>query len=107
MSADILEQLAQTIAARAGADPSTSYTAKLLAGGVERAGKKFAEEAAETLIAAVAGKPHELAAESADMLYHWLVLLQASNVPLSAVWDALAQRTGTSGLTEKASRKTT
>ncbi len=104
MTEHILQQLAQTIAARVGTDPSTSYTAKLLAGGVERAGKKFAEEAAETLIAAIAGKPHEVVTESADMLYHWLVLLQASGVALGDVWQALDHRVGTSGLAEKAAR---
>jgi phosphoribosyl-ATP pyrophosphohydrolase len=101
---EVLERLAATVETRKGADPSTSWTAKLLAGGVERAAKKFGEEAVETVIAAVAGAPDALAAESADLLYHWLVLTAAAGVSLEAVAEKLRAREGRSGLDEKASR---
>lgn len=103
--AETLKRLAATIEARKGADASSSYTAKLLAGGPERAAKKFGEEAFETVIAAVQGDRDALAAESADLLYHWLVLLAASGVSPDAVADKLTAREGTSGIEEKAGRK--
>jgi phosphoribosyl-ATP pyrophosphohydrolase len=102
---ETLERLAATIAARKGGDPSVSYTARLLADPA-LAAKKLGEEAVETVIAAVAQGPDALASESADLLYHWLVLLAASGVPLDAVADKLAAREGTSGIAEKASRDT-
>jgi phosphoribosyl-ATP pyrophosphohydrolase len=102
--ADTLERLAATIAARKGADPASSYTAKLLAGGPALAAKKFGEEAVETVIAAVQGDPAALAAESADVIYHWLVLLAAAGVSLDEVAAKLEAREGRSGLEEKASR---
>ena len=102
--ADVLQRLAATVAARKGADPASSYTAKLLAGGAALAGKKFGEEAVETVIAAVQGQPDAIAAESADMIYHWLVLLAATGVDLDAVAARLEAREGTSGIAEKASR---
>jgi phosphoribosyl-ATP pyrophosphohydrolase len=102
--AQALQRLDDTIATRRGADPSSSYTAHLLAGGVERAAKKFGEEAVETVIAAVQREPDALAAESADLLYHWLVLLAAGGVPLDAVAAKLEAREGRSGVDEKASR---
>jgi phosphoribosyl-ATP pyrophosphohydrolase len=100
---ETLERLAATIDSRKGGDPSASYTAKLLAD-PKLAAKKLGEEAIETVIAAVAQGPDEIAGESADLLYHWLVLLAASGVSLDAVADKLAARQGTSGLVEKASR---
>ena len=100
---DTLQRLAATIEARKGGDPSVSYTARLLADPT-LAAKKLGEEAVETVIAAVAQSPDALASESADLLYHWLVLLAASGVSLDAVADKLAAREGTSGITEKASR---
>ena len=102
---DTLERLQATIAARVGADPASSYTAKLLAGGPPLAAKKFGEEAVETALAAVQADPDAIAAESADMLYHWLVLLAACDVPLDAVAAKLEAREGRSGVEEKASRK--
>lgn len=99
-----LSRLRATIAARKGADPGLSYTAKLLAGGPPLAAKKMGEEAIETVIAAIQNDPDALAAESADMLYHWLVLLEAAGVSPDAVADKLAAREGTSGIAEKASR---
>jgi phosphoribosyl-ATP pyrophosphohydrolase len=105
----VLERLAATIETRKGGDPATSYTAKLLSDPA-LAAKKLGEEAVETVIAAVAldagkGGPDALASESADLLYHWLVLLAASDVSLDAVAEKLAAREGTSGLAEKASRQ--
>ena len=104
--AKVVIRLAATIAARKGADPASSYTAKLLAGGAPLAGKKFGEEAVETVIAAMQGDADAIAAESADMIYHWLVLLAATGVDLDAVAAKLEAREGTSGIAEKASRPT-
>jgi phosphoribosyl-ATP pyrophosphohydrolase len=102
---EVLTRLQATIAARKGADPASSYTAKLLAGGPEKAAKKLGEEATETVIAAIQGDKEALAAESADLLYHWLVLLEAAGVTTDAVAEKLAAREGTSGIDEKAGRK--
>ena len=101
---DTLERLAATIEARKGADPSTSYTAKLLSEGVERAAKKLGEEAVETVIAAAQGDAEGLAAESAELIYHRLVVLARAGVTLDDVAARLEAREGTSGLAEKASR---
>lgn len=102
--ADVLARLAATVEARKGADPASSYTAKLLAGGAPLAAKKLGEEAVETVIAAVQGDPAALAAESADLIYHWLVVLAAAGVSLDEVAARLEAREGRSGLDEKASR---
>jgi phosphoribosyl-ATP pyrophosphohydrolase len=99
-----LENLDARVAARAAASPEESYTAKLLARGVEKCAQKLGEEAVEAAIAAVADKPEELAKEAGDVLYHLLVLLKAADVPLSAVMAELESRTARSGLEEKASR---
>jgi phosphoribosyl-ATP pyrophosphohydrolase len=101
---DILERLAAVIEARKGADPSSSYTAQLLADPA-RAAKKLGEEAVETVIAAAQGDKAALAAESADLIYHWLAMLAAAGVTLDEVAARLEAREGTSGLTEKAARK--
>jgi phosphoribosyl-ATP pyrophosphohydrolase len=101
---ETLDRLAATIEARKGADPASSYTAKLLSEGIERAGKKFGEEAVEAIIAAAQGDQDALAAESADVIYHWLVLLARAGVSLDAVASKLEAREGRSGLEEKASR---
>jgi phosphoribosyl-ATP pyrophosphohydrolase len=100
---ETLDRLAATIESRRGADPKSSYTAQLLADPA-RAAKKLGEEAVETVIAAGQRDPDAIAAESADLLYHWLVLLAASGVSTDAVAEKLAAREGTSGLAEKASR---
>ena len=100
---ETLDRLAATIEARKGADPKSSYTAQLLADPA-RAAKKLGEEAVETVIAAGQRDPDAIAAESADLLYHWLVLLAASGVSTDAVAEKLAAREGQSGLAEKASR---
>lgn len=102
---DTLERLAATIEARKSADPASSYTAKLLSEGAERAAKKLGEEAVETVIAAVQGDADALAAESADLIYHWLVVLARAGVSLDAVAERLEAREGVSGIAEKAGRK--
>lgn len=102
--AGVLARLSAVIATRKDADPATSYTARLLAE-PERAAKKLGEEAVETVIAAVQGDADALTAESADLLYHWLVVLAAAGVSLEAVAEKLAAREGVSGLDEKAARQ--
>jgi phosphoribosyl-ATP pyrophosphohydrolase len=101
--AEVLARLAATIESRKGGDPAASYTAKLLAD-PSLAAKKLGEESVETVIAATQGDNDALAAESADLIYHWLVVLAAAGVPLDAVAAKLEAREGTSGLVEKASR---
>ncbi|HYC14842.1 MAG TPA: phosphoribosyl-ATP diphosphatase [Stellaceae bacterium] len=100
-----LDRLFQTLAARRGADPATSYTAKLLHAGAERAAQKLGEEALETALAATAGARERVVAESADLLYHLLVVWAATGVSPEEVWRELARREGRSGLEEKASRQ--
>jgi len=97
--------LAATIDARAASDGEASYTRKLLDKGVEHCAKKLGEEAIETVIAAVENDRDHLIAESADLLYHLLVLLKSRDIALEDVEAALAKRTTMSGLEEKASRK--
>jgi phosphoribosyl-ATP pyrophosphohydrolase len=99
-----LEQLNARIAERAKAAPSESYTAKLLAAGIERCAQKLGEEAVETVIAATARNKADVSAEAGDVLYHLLVLLKASGVSLDEVMAGLEARTGQSGLAEKARR---
>ncbi|WP_449256889.1 phosphoribosyl-ATP diphosphatase [Bosea sp. (in: a-proteobacteria)] len=99
-----LSDLEARIAERAAASPEESWTAKLLAAGPERAAKKFGEEAVEAVIAAVKGDRAELIAESADVLYHLLVVLKARDVALQDVLSQLEARTARSGLAEKAAR---
>jgi phosphoribosyl-ATP pyrophosphohydrolase len=100
-----LEELEQRIALRAAASPEESYTAKLIARGINKASQKLGEEATEAVIAAVTGDRAELIKESADVLYHLLVVLRASGVPLAEIMQELDVRTAQSGLAEKASRK--
>jgi phosphoribosyl-ATP pyrophosphohydrolase len=103
-----LDELYALIVSRRGGDPARSYTAKLLAEGVPAIARKIGEEAVETLIEALAAKPDpdRLAAESADLLYHLLVLWAAAGIDPERVWRALESRRGTSGLEEKARRET-
>ena len=101
---EVLAALADEIAARKSASPDTSYTASLLAKGVEKCAKKLGEEAVETALAAVLRDTKHVTAEAADLLYHLLVLLEASDVRLAEVMNELARRQGTSGIAEKASR---
>ncbi len=107
MGAFTLADLARIVAERAAAPPDASYTAKLLAGGPERAAKKLGEEAVEAVIAAVRGDRPALTAEAADVLYHLLVVLHGGGVPLQDVLDELERRTAQSGLAEKAARRVT
>jgi len=100
-----IELLNARIAERAKASPDESYTAKLLADGIDRCARKFGEEAVETVIAAVSRDKPGLTTDAADVLYHLLVLLSAADVPLDAVLAELESRTGQSGLAEKAARK--
>ena len=100
-----LDDLNATILARRGADPETSWTAKLLAKGPAKCAEKFGEEAIEAIIEAARGDRAGLATEAADVLYHFLVMLAASDVPLSDVMAELERRQGTSGIAEKAARE--
>lgn len=102
--ADVVARLSATIAERRGAEAATSYTAQLLSDPA-KAAKKLGEEAVETVIAALGVDKDALAAESADLVYHWLVVLAAAGVSLDEVAAKLEAREGTSGLAEKASRK--
>jgi phosphoribosyl-ATP pyrophosphohydrolase len=102
---DALDRLFATITARRNGDPQLSYTARLLAAGVEKCAKKFGEEAVETVIAAVQRDKTELAKESADVLYHLAVLWAASGITPEDVYAVLKARESQSGLEEKADRK--
>ena len=99
-----IAHLAATIAARKGADPDSSWTAKLLAKGPEKCAEKFGEEAIEAIIEAVKGDRDKLVSEAADVIYHLLVMLASRDVTLAEVEAELARRDGVSGLAEKASR---
>jgi phosphoribosyl-ATP pyrophosphohydrolase len=99
-----IADLERIIAERASASPEDSWTAKLLAKGPARAAKKLGEEAVETVIAAVENDKPALIGESADLLYHLLVVLRARNVSLQEVLDELQRRSAKSGLAEKAER---
>lgn len=99
-----LYRLAATIESRKGADPTSSWTAKLLSQGPEKAAEKFGEEAVEAIIEAVRGDRERLTAEAADVLYHLLVMLAARDITLSDVLAELEQREGVSGIDEKAAR---
>ncbi|MAX72564.1 phosphoribosyl-ATP diphosphatase [Alterinioella nitratireducens] len=99
-----LDRLAATIDARKGADPETSWTAKLLAKGPEKCAEKFGEEAVEAIIEAVKGNRDALVSEAADVLYHLAVMLAARDVSLAEVLAELDRREGQSGIEEKAGR---
>jgi phosphoribosyl-ATP pyrophosphohydrolase len=100
-----LEELAATIAERAGSGEPASYTAKLASRGVAHCAKKFGEEAVEATIAAVTGDRQALRAESADVLYHLLALLHVAGVPFDEVKAELGRRTAETGLQEKVRRR--
>jgi phosphoribosyl-ATP pyrophosphohydrolase len=103
----VLQRLYDTIASRKTADPNSSYTAKLLHQGRPMIAKKMGEEAVETAIAAVAKDGDAVVSESADLIYHLLVLWVDCGIEPAEVWKKLAAREGTSGLAEKASRPQT
>lgn len=100
----VLDRLAAVIEQRRGTEPSESYTASLLAAGPAKAAQKMGEEAVETVIEAVRGDAEKLAAESADLLYHLLVLWAAAGVRPERIWAALEAREGQSGHAEKMAR---
>lgn len=104
MSQFSLAALERIIAERAASGDDQSWTAKLVADGQRKAAKKLGEEAVETVIAATAGDRGALISESADLIYHWLVVLRIAGVPLSDVLAELERRTGKSGIAEKAAR---
>ncbi|MEQ1408157.1 phosphoribosyl-ATP diphosphatase [Neorhizobium sp. Rsf11] len=106
MSEFFLSDLERIVAARAKASPDESWTAKLVAAGQTKAAKKLGEEAVETVIAALAQDRTDLVSESADLLYHLMVVLNIAGIPLQDVMDELQRRTGQSGLQEKAGRQT-
>ena len=102
---EVLAELADTVAARRSASPDISYTAKLLSQGIEKCAKKVGEEAVEAALAAVQGDRERLKLEAADLFYHLIVLLEASNLPVADVMSELEKRVGAGGLAEKAGRK--
>jgi len=104
MSEQVLEDLYRVILARRGADPTQSNPARLLAKGKKKIAQKLGEEAVETVIEGVRGDKDGVIAESADLLYHLLVLWAALDVKPDEVWAALRAREGISGIAEKASR---
>jgi phosphoribosyl-ATP pyrophosphohydrolase len=105
MSAFTVYDLEKRVRERAAASPDVSYTRKLLDRGVAHCAKKLGEEAVETVLAATIEDRDRLIAESADLIYHLLVVLKARDISLAEVESALASRVSTSGLEEKASRK--
>jgi len=105
LDALVLDRLYKVILSRRGADPASSNTAKLFGKGTEKIAQKVGEEAVEAVIEGIRGKKKELAAESADLLYHLLVLWADRGLKPEQVWEALAAREGISGIAEKASRK--
>lgn len=102
---DTLTRLEATVAKRRGADPASSYVAKLNARGLPKIAQKLGEEAVEAVIAAMKDDRAELVGEAADLLFHLVVLLDAKGVPLAEVYAELDRREGTSGIAEKAARK--
>jgi phosphoribosyl-ATP pyrophosphohydrolase len=102
-----LENLAAIIAERARDGGDQSYTRKLLDEGIEKCAKKLGEEATETVVAALSSDKKAVIGESADLLYHLLVVLEARGVKLDEVYAELERRTGQSGLEEKATRRKT
>ena len=105
--AHVLERLFAIIQSRRGGDPAQSYTARLLGEGRAKIARKTGEEAIEVVIAALEGGREPLAKESADLLYHLLVLWADAGIAPEDVWRELARREGTSGLAEKAARRET
>jgi phosphoribosyl-ATP pyrophosphohydrolase len=102
---EVLDRLWQVVLARRDADPALSHSARLLSRGVPKVAQKFGEEAVECLIEAVAGNRTALISESADVLYHLLVVWVSLDVHPSEVWAELERREGVSGIAEKAARK--
>ena len=103
-SAQVLDRLYAVVQDRRSADPAVSHSARLLSRGTAKVAQKFGEEAVECLIEAVAGNPTGLIGESADVLYHLLVMWVDSGIAPQAVWAELERREGVSGIAEKAAR---
>lgn len=103
-SAEVLDRLWSVVASRRRADPSVSHSARLLQRGTVKVAQKFGEEAVECLIEAIARNRDALIAESADVLYHLIVLWVSMEVTPDEVWDELKRREGISGIAEKAAR---
>src|ERR1700730_13670327 len=101
----VLDRLYLVIEGRKGADPDTSYTARLFSRGRQQIAKKLGEEAVEALIEGIRGDRPKLVAESADVLYHLLTLWAATSIRPRVVWAELARREGLSGKAAKAARK--
>jgi phosphoribosyl-ATP pyrophosphohydrolase len=101
----VLDRLYLMIEGRKGADPDTSYTARLFSRGRQQIAKKLGEEAVEVLVEGVRGDRPKLVLESVDLLYHLLTLWAATNVKPKTVWTELARREGMSGNAKKASRR--
>ena len=105
LDATILDRLYKVIESRRGADPTKSNTARLFAKGTDKIAQKLGEEAVETVIEGVRGRKKDLALESADLLYHLLVLWADRGLKPADVWAAIADREGISGIEEKKKRK--
>jgi phosphoribosyl-ATP pyrophosphohydrolase len=103
-AAAVLDRLWSVVMSRRGADPAVSHSARLLSRGSAKVAQKFGEEAVECLIEAVAGNRDALIAESADVLYHLVVLWVSAGVSPDDVWEELKRREGISGIAEKAAR---
>lgn len=104
-SPDVLSRIYDVIASRRGADPDTSYVAKLYKKGRLKMAEKIGEEATETVIAALAQGEREVVSESADLIFHLMVLWADMGIVPEQIYAELARREGTSGISEKASRK--
>lgn len=105
--ARVLDRLWATVLSRKDADPNQSHSARLLSRGTEKVAQKFGEEAVECIIEAVAGNTTAMIGESADVLYHLLVLWVDAGLRPEQVWTELTRREGMSGLAEKAARRAT
>ena len=104
MSRHFLDELFSVIKSRKGADPETSYTAQIFEGGVEKMARKIGEESTEIIVAALRETPAHVVSESADLLYHLMILWAEQDITPEDVFDELASRSGTSGVEEKAAR---
>ena len=107
MSVSIVDELYQIILSRKGEDPKVSWTARLLIEAPQLPARKLGEETTEAIIAAMSGGREALLAESADVVYHLLVVLAAADIKLEELWDELSRRRQQSGITEKANRDDT
>ena len=103
-TSSVLNRLYDVVQSRKNADPSVSHSARLLSRGTYKIAQKFGEEAVECLIEAVAGRTNLLVGESADVLYHLIVMWVNAGITPDEGWAELARREGTSGIAEKASR---